>query len=82
MPHWSKNAIAPPTRPSTSPSTTKGQRMKKLLAPTIFIMPISSRRLNVASLMVFCMMKMETMNRMTMRIIEITLAMLRTVMKP
>ena len=38
--------------PSSSPSYTKGQRINPLVAPTIFIMAISSRRSKVVSLMV------------------------------
>ena len=42
--HWSRKATSAPVRPSSIPSTMKGQRMKELVAPHIFIMAISSRR--------------------------------------
>ena len=43
-PHIMTNASRLPSRPSISPSITKGRRIKELLAPTIFIIAISSLR--------------------------------------
>ena len=65
-----------------SPSTTKGKRIKPLLAPTIFMMAISSLRVNVASLMVLDIMNSDTTRSTTIRIAVMTLTTLRTVMKP
>ena len=82
--------------------------MKPSVAPTIFMMAISSRRSNVVSLMVLLMMNTDTsssmaissrrskvvslmvlemmntemISRMAIRAMLMTLAMLRTVMKP
>ena len=69
-------------RPSSSPSNTKGQRMNPLVAPTIFMMAISSRRSNVVSLMVLEMMNTDTSSRMAMRAMLMMLATLRAVVKP
>ena len=68
--------------PIMKPSYTKGQRMKPSVAPTIFMMAISSRRSKVVSLMVLEMMNTEMISRMAIRAMLMTLAMLRTVMKP
>ena len=56
--------------------------MKPLVAPTIFIMAISSRRSKVVSLMVLAMMNTDTRNRMAIRATLMMVAMLRMVMKP
>ena len=56
--------------------------MKPLEAPTIFMMAISSRRVKVASLMVFVMMKKDTTISITISIREMTLTMFLAVMKP
>ena len=69
-------------RPSSSPSNTKGQRMNPLVAPTIFMMAISSRRSNVVSLMVLEMINTDTSSRMAMRAMLMMLATLRAVVKP
>ena len=52
-----------------------------MLAPTIFMMAISSRRPKVASLMVLDMIKTDTNTRMTISTRDTTLTMLRTVTK-
>ena len=80
--HWSPKATAAPMSPSSSPSYTKGQRMNPSVAPTIFMMAISSRRSKVVSLMVLEMMNTEMISRMAIRAMLMTPAMLRTVMKP
>ena len=80
-PHSARNARPPPSMPRIRPSTMKGRRIKPLLAPTIFIIAISSRRPKVASLMVFDMMNTDTNTRMTMRISEMTLTMFLIVTK-
>ena len=64
------------------PSYTKGQRMKPFVAPTIFIMAISSRRSKVVSLMVLEMMNTETTNNIAMSAMHTTPATFRSVMKP
>ena len=56
-------------------------RMKELFAPTIFMMAISSRRPNVASLMVLDMMNTDTNTSITMSTSEMTLMILRIVTK-
>ena len=56
--------------------------MNPLVAPTIFMMAISSRRSNVVSLMVLEMMNTDTSSRMAMRAMLMMLATLRTVVKP
>ena len=68
--------------PIMKPSYTKGQRMKPLVAPTIRMMAISSRRSKVVSLMVLEMMKMDTRKRMAMRVRHTTVAIFRTVRSP
>ena len=65
-----------------NPSYTKGQRIKPLVAPTIFIMAISSRRSKVVSLMVLEMMNTEITNSTAISATQITVAMFRTVMNP
>ena len=69
-------------RPIIKPSYTNGQRMKLFVAPTIFIMAISSRRSNVVSLMVFEMMKTDTSSKIAMSAMHTTLATFRSVIKP
>ena len=64
------------------PSYTKGQRIKPLVAPTIFIMAISSRRSKVVSLMVLEIMNMDTTNSTAISVRQMTVAIFRTVMKP
>ena len=56
--------------------------MNPLVAPTIFMMAISSRRSNVVSLMVLEMMNTDTSSRMAMRAMLMMLATLRAVVKP
>ena len=56
--------------------------MNPLVAPTIFMMAISSRRSKVVSLMVLEMMNTDTSSNMAMRAMEMTPATLRTVVKP
>ena len=56
--------------------------MKPFVAPTIFMMAISSRRSNVVSLMVLEMMNTDTTSRIAISAALMTLAMLRTVIKP
>ena len=56
--------------------------MKPLLAPTIFMMAISSLRPKVASFIVLAMMKTETISSTTMRMSDTTETMFLTVMKP
>ena len=51
--------------------------MKEFVAPTIFMIAISSRRPKVVSLMVFDMMKKDTNVRITVRISDTTLTMFR-----
>ena len=68
--------------PSRNPSYTKGQRMKPLVAPTIFMMAISSRRSKVVSLMVLAIMNTDTRNSTAMRTTHTTPATLRMVMNP
>ena len=80
--HCRPKAITAPNRPSSSPSNTKGQRMKLSVAPTIFMMAISSRRSKVVSLMVLEMMNSDTISKMAIRAIEMAPATLRTVTKP
>ena len=80
--HWRKKAITAPSRPSMKPSYTKGQRIKPLVAPTIFIMAISSRRSKVVSLMVLEMMNTDTTNKMAISATHTTVATFRTVTKP
>ena len=53
-----------------------------MVAPTIFMMAISSFRLKVASLIVFCIMNTLTIKRMMIRATETMLTMFRTVIKP
>ena len=55
--------------------------MKPFDAPTIFIMAISSRRVNVASFIVLDIMKKDTMIRMTMRMRDTMLTMFLAIMK-
>ena len=55
--------------------------MKPFVAPTIFMMAISSRRPNVASLMVLVMINRDTAMRITIKTTETTLTMFRNVMK-
>ena len=74
--------MAAPRKPNRKPSYTKGQRMKPLVAPTIRMMAISSRRSKVVSLMVLEMMNTDTTNKMTIRATHTTVATFRTVMKP
>ena len=81
-PHCSKKARIAPVRPSMKPSYTKGQRIKPLVAPTIFIMAISSRRSKVVSLMVLEIMNMDTTNSTAISVRQMTVAIFRTVMKP
>ena len=81
-PHCRPKAITALNRPSSSPSYTKGQRMNPLVAPTIFMMAISSRRSNVVSLMVLLMMNTDTNSSMAISATEMTPATLRTVVKP
>ena len=53
--------------PSSIPSITNGQRINPFVAPTDFIMLISSLRLNIVILMVFEMINRETsISRMIM----------------
>ena len=80
--HWSRKATSAPVRPSSIPSTMKGQRMKELVAPHIFIMAISSRRSKVVSLMVLEMMNTDTTNKMAISATHTTVATFRTVTKP
>lgn len=54
--------------------------MKPFEAPTIFIIAISSRRVKVASFIVFDMMKKDTTMRMMMRMSDTTLTMFLAVM--
>ena len=56
--------------------------MNPLVAPTIFMMAISSRRSNVVSLMVLLMMNTDTNSSMAISATEMTPATLRTVVKP
>ena len=65
-----------------NPSYTKGHRIKPLVAPTMRMMAISSRRSKVVSLMVLEMMNTDTTSRMTINATHTTVAMLRTVMSP
>ena len=51
-----------PNMPRIKPSTTNGRRIKLLVAPTIFIMAISSLREYMASLTVLEMMNSDTTN--------------------
>ena len=53
-----------------------------MVAPHIFMMAISSRRLKVASLMVLAIMNRLTANRITTRITATAPAMLRMTVKP
>ena len=64
------------------PSYTKGQRMKPLVAPTIRMMALSSRRSKVVSLMVLEMMNTDTTNKMAISATHTTVATFRTVTKP
>ena len=80
--HCRPKAITAPNRPSSRPSNTKGQRMKPSVAPTIFMMAISSRRSNVVSLMVLEMINSDTISKMAISAMEIAPATLRIVMKP
>ena len=80
-PHSARKARPPPRMPSTRPSMTKGRRIKPLVAPTIFMMAISSRRPKVASLMVLDMMKKETNTRITISTSETAVTTLRIVTK-
>ena len=52
-----------PNRPRKKPSTKNGKRIKLLVAPTIFIMPISSLRSSMARRIVLEMMIRETISR-------------------
>ena len=61
---------------------TKGVRMKLLVAPTIFMIAISSLRPKVVSLMVFDMMKTATIKSITMRMIETAATTFRKVTMP
>ena len=56
--------------------------MKPSVAPTIFMMAISSLRSKVVSLMVLEMMNSDTTSSTAMRAKEMIWATLRTVMKP
>ena len=81
-PHCRKNAMAALKKPSRKPSYTKGQRINPLVAPTIRMMAISSRRSKVVSLMVLEMMNTDTTNKMAISATQTTVATFRTVMKP
>ena len=72
----------PPVRPRIIPSTRKGHRTNQLVAPHIFIMAISSRRVKVASLMVLAMMEMEMSTSITTRMMAKAVATLRSMTKP
>ena len=54
-------ASAAEIRPEVVPSTKKGKRMKPLVAPTSFMMPISLRRAKTVMRMVLLMTTMLTM---------------------
>lgn len=56
--------------------------MNPLVAPTIFIMAISSRRSKVVSLMVLLMMNTDTSSSMAMRAMLMMPATFRAVVKP
>ena len=56
--------------------------MKPLVAPTIFMMAISSRRSKVVSLMVLAMMNTDTTSSTAMSTTHTTPATFRRVMKP
>ena len=66
------------------PSTTNGRRIKPFVAPTMRMMAISSRRSNMASLIVLEMMMSDTMSSTaamqaetmdsTLRIVDMALA--------
>ena len=56
--------------------------MNPSVAPTIFMMAISSRRSKVVSLMVLEMMNSDTISSIAISTMEITPATLRTVIKP
>ena len=80
--HCRPKAITALNRPSSIPSYTKGHRMNPLVAPTIFIMAISSRRSKVVSLMVLLMMNTDTSSSMAMRAMLMIPATFRAVVKP
>ena len=81
-PHCKPKAMTALNIPSSSPSYTKGQRINPLVAPTIFIIAISSRRSKVVSLMVLEIINTDTSSSMAISAMEITPATLRTVVKP
>ena len=68
--------------PRIKPSTTKGQRIKPLVAPTIFIMAISSLRSYMASLTVLEIISMDTTSSTAMMMTEAMLRIRWTVWKP
>ena len=68
--------------PMIKPSTTKGSRIKAFVAPTIFMMAISSLREYMASLTVLEMMNSETTNRTVTMTSEAMFSTFCTVWKP
>ena len=68
--------------PMIKPSTTKGSRIKAFVAPTIFMMAISSLREYMASLTVLEMMNSETTNKTETMIRDAIFRTFCTVWKP
>lgn len=65
-PHSRKNEHTAPSRPRMKPSTTNGIRMNEFVAPTIFMIAISSLREYIANLTVFEMISSDTTNSTAM----------------
>ena len=80
--HWRKKATSAPISPRISPSTMKGPRTKPSVAPHIFMMAISSRRVKVARRMVLAMMNRDTAARMATSTQARAVTALRTATKP
>ena len=64
------------------PSMTNGQRINQLVAPTMRMMPISSRRLSSAILIVLLIINSDTMTRMPMTMPDTQARMARMVANP
>ena len=80
--HCSKKAITALIMPRKKPSYTNGQRINPSVAPTIFMIAISSRRSKVVSLIVLEMMNTDTSSRIAMSAMHTIPATLRSVIKP
>ena len=81
-PHCRKNAISAPRKPRMKPSTTNGIRMNEFVAPTIFMIAISSLREYMASLTVFEMISSDTTNSTAMITADAMFSTFCTVWKP